>query len=89
MHGIFKRASNLFALPPEALGEFRLELIGDGELYLENHKGIAAYSESEVLLNCGEKLLKISGRRLNLCAMSESEILLRGEISQITVSEAK
>jgi len=85
MREILKRVSNLLSLPPEAVaGVFRLELIGTGELYLENHKGILEYSDTEVLLHGGDRILRIQGRGLSLCTMTDTEVVLRGELEHIT-----
>ena len=41
--GLLERAAQLLDLPADALaGVPRLELVGDGELRVENHKGILA-----------------------------------------------
>ncbi|MBQ3055228.1 MAG: YabP/YqfC family sporulation protein [Oscillospiraceae bacterium] len=85
MRDILKRVSNLLFLPPEAVaGVFRLELIGAEELYLENHKGILEYSDTEVVLHGGDRILRICGKHLSLCTMTDSEVLLRGEFEQIS-----
>ena len=90
MHGILKRVSNLFSLPPEAVaGVFRLELIGANELYLENHRGIVSYSDTEVVLNGGERILQIQGKGLSLCAMTDCEVILRGEVEQISFASGQ
>ena len=90
MHGILKRVSNFFSLPPESVaGVFRMELIGAEELYLEHHNGILSYSDTEVSLHGGEKILNIRGQNLTLSAMTEAEVVLRGTITEIVLEDSQ
>ena len=85
MRESLKRVSRLFSLPPEAVaGVFRLELIGADELYLENHKGIIEYSDTEVMLHGGDRILRVQGKHLSLCTMTDTELFLRGELEHIS-----
>lgn len=90
MHGFLKRVSNFFSLPPESVaGVFRMELIGAEEVYLENHKGILAYSDTEVSLHGREKIINISGENLILSAMTDAEVILRGRITEIKLEDLR
>ena len=85
--GILLRASKLFDLPADALaGLPKVELVGDGELRVENHKGILAYGQEEIHVSGGVFLIKIAGQGLELRAMTGIELLITGKISQITLS---
>ena len=59
--------------------------LGDGELRLENHRGILAYGREEIHVSGGVFLIKIAGRELELRAMTGIELLITGRISQITL----
>lgn len=83
-NGILARTADFFSLPPEAVaGIFRMELIGTRDLYLENHKGILEYSETEVVLHGGDRLIRISGADLTLRAMNNEELCLSGTFDSI------
>lgn len=82
-----ERAAETFDLPADALtGLPKLELVGDGELRVENHKGILAYGREEIHVSGGVFLIKIAGQGLELRAMTGIELLITGKISQITLT---
>ena len=71
-------------LPADALaGVPRLELVGDGELRVENHKGILAYGDEEIQVSGGVFLIQIRGSNLALRAMTGLELLITGRIDGI------
>lgn len=82
-----ERTAEVFDLPADAVaGLPRLELVGDGELRVENHKGILAYGREEIHVSGGVYLIKIVGQELELRAMTGLELLITGKISQITLA---
>ncbi len=85
MINLLLRAADRFAIPADAVTNiFHLELLGDRELYLENHKGIAEYSENEILLHGNDRMIRICGSNLNLCAMTDTELRVSGTVDSIT-----
>ena len=84
--GLLQRAAETFDLPADALaGLPKLELVGDGELRVENHKGILAYGREEIHISGGGWVIKIAGEGLELRAMTGIELLITGQVSQITL----
>ena len=82
-----ERTAEIFDLPADAVaGLPRLELVGDGELRVENHKGILSYGREEIHVSGGIYLIKITGQELELRAMTGMELLITGKISQITLA---
>ena len=82
-----ERTAEVLDLPADALaGLPKLELVGDCELRVENHKGILAYGQEETHVSGGVFLIKIAGQGLELRAMTGIELLITGKISQITLS---
>ncbi len=82
-----ERAAETFDLPADALaGLPKLELVGDGELRVENHGGILAYGREEIHISGGIYMIKISGQELELRAMTGIELLITGKITQITLT---
>ena len=52
--GLLERTAEVFDLPADAVaGLPRLELVGDKELRVENHKGILAYGPEEIHISGG------------------------------------
>ena len=84
--GLLERTAQWMDIPADVLtGLPRLELIGDGELWLENHKGILAYGTEEIHVSGGTVLFKIAGQGLELRAMTGLELLITGKIEQISL----
>ncbi len=85
--GFLERTAEVFDLPADALaGLPKLELVGDGELRVENHKGILAYGQEEIHISGGVYLIKIVGQGLELRAMTGIELLITGKVTQITLA---
>jgi len=86
-NGFLERAAETFDLPADALaGLPKVELVGDGELRVENHKGILAYGREEIHISGGIYLIKIAGQELELRAMTGVELLITGTITQISLA---
>lgn len=85
--GFLERTAEVFDLPADAVaGLPKLELVGDCELRVENHKGILAYGREEIHISGGIYLIKIAGRELELRAMTGVELLITGTITQISLA---
>lgn len=82
-----ERTAEVLDIPADALaGLPKLELVGDCELRVENHKGILAYGREEIHISGGIYLIKIAGRELELRAMTGVELLITGTITQISLA---
>lgn len=82
-----ERASTALDLPADVLaGMPRIELVGDGELRMENHKGILSYGTEEIHVSGGPFVVKITGHDLELRAMTGLELLVTGRISGIELT---
>ena len=82
--GLLERTAEALDLPADALaGLPRLELVGDGELRMEHHKGILAYGDREIHISGGSYVVKVTGEGLELRAMTGLELLITGKIRQI------
>lgn len=81
---ILERTAQMLELPADVIaGLSRLELIGDNELRIEQHKGILVYSREEIHVSVGKFIIKIMGNNLDLRAMTGLELLITGQISSI------
>ena len=82
--GLLEKTARWMDIPADVLtGLPRMELIGDGELRMENHKGILAYGSEEIHVSGGAFVVKITGEDLELRAMTGLELLVTGKIRQI------
>ena len=85
--GLLEKTAELFDLPADALaGLPKVELVGDRELRIENHRGILAYGTEEIHISGGKLIVKVRGRGLTLRAMNASELLITGEIAGVDLT---
>lgn len=72
------------ALPSDILLELpRITMIGNVHLYIENHKGLEVYSETELKLKTSQGFIQILGHSFVLKLMVSQEILLEGKVHEI------
>ena len=82
--GLLEKTARVFDLPVDALaGLPRLELVGDGELRMENHRGILSYSTDEIHISGGAFGVRVSGEELELRTMNSLELLITGRIRAV------
>ena len=63
-----------------------LELLGDRQLFLTRHRGILSYSDTAIDVNCGELLVRVRGRGLELLSMTAEEMRIGGVISSVELA---
>ena len=80
---LLERTARALDLPGEVVGLPRVEITGRGEVRMENHRGILAYGEDEVLISGGGMILRVKGSGLELKAMNAGELLITGQISAV------
>lgn len=79
--GLLVRTAEALDLPGDVVaGLPRMELTGDRELRMENHKGILAYGSEEIHISGGKLVVKVRGADLELKAMNAGELLITGHI---------
>lgn len=65
------------------LGECKLSMTGNRELFIENYRGIAEYSEDAILLHTKEDMLKITGKHLTIDYYTNEDMKISGWIAAI------
>lgn len=84
---ILEKTVQALDLPADVLvGLPRVELTGDREVWIENHRGILAYGEEEILVSGGSFVIKLSGSGLKLRSMTGWELLVTGVITAIELT---
>lgn len=79
-----EKAALLFSLPVDAVAGVPLvELRGDGQLRVENHRGILAYAPTEIHISGGKMALRVRGAGLELRVMNARELLITGHILSV------
>lgn len=73
--------ANLLDLPQDALLDLpRITIIGDKQLYLENHRGIIEYSPERIRVSVAGGQLEITGQNFSLKNIKADEIAVEGKI---------
>ncbi|NLF35290.1 MAG: sporulation protein [Clostridiales bacterium] len=81
---VLEKTSQLLDLPGDLVaGLPRIELLGDRELRVENHKGILAYGTEEIHISGGKLILRVKGTALELRSMNTLELLITGHIASL------
>lgn len=81
--GLLERTVQALDIPGQVAGLPRVEIVGRHELRMENHKGILAYGEEEIVISGGKLLIKVKGAQLELKAMTAGELLITGTILSV------
>ena len=81
---IFSDTAELFDLPMDLLtGLPHVELMGNRQFYMENHRGILSYSEDEIAVSAEGLIVRIFGKKLELISMSADALRIRGAIERV------
>ena len=84
---LLERTAQALELPADVVaGLPRVELTGDRELRMENHRGILAYGAEEIQISGGRLVIKVRGAGLELRAMTGLELLITGRIAGIQLA---
>ena len=68
---------------PVAAGVGRMELVGDRQFYMEQHRGVLRYSTEVIDIAAANMMVRITGRELQLLAMTDRELRISGTIAAI------
>ena len=81
---IKEKMSEVLELPREIIMDVpKLVLIGNNDLSIENYKGIIEYSENIIRINTNSKMIKITGKKLEIKTITAEEILIGGNIETL------
>ena len=62
-----EKAAQMFDLPADVIaGVPRMEIVGDHEFRMENHKGILSCDDKEIHVSGGVYLVKVTGEELEV-----------------------
>ena len=82
-----EKAAQMFDLPADVVaGVPKLEVVGDREFRMENHRGILSCSEEEIHISGGIYLVKVSGCDLEVRSMTGLEVLVTGKICAVELT---
>ncbi len=84
--GLLEWTAQALDIPGQAAGLPRVELVGRHEVRMENHRGILAYGQEEIMVSGGKVIVKIIGSGLELKAMNAAELLITGTIAAVELT---
>lgn len=65
----------------------RMELVGTHSFYMDRHRGVLGYSTEGVDINGGSVIVRLTGRELQLQAMTDEELRITGHIVKVELVE--
>jgi sporulation protein YqfC len=81
-HSFKEKMAEVLELPKEIVMNFpKITMIGNGDLLIENYKGIIEYEEAKIRVNTGSGIIKILGEHLMIKEITSENILIDGKIS--------
>ncbi|OPZ90329.1 MAG: YabP family protein [Firmicutes bacterium ADurb.Bin419] len=79
-----EKMSELLELPKDiVLNVPKLTMIGNGDLLIENFKGIIEYDDDRIRVNTNSGIIKICGTRLGIKEITSEDLMVNGEISSL------
>ncbi len=82
--GIKKGLAEVLELPKDIILDLpKIIMIGNLQIYIENHKGILEYTDNRIRINIKNGTLRIIGKNLMLKNIVAEEIFIVGEINQV------
>ena len=66
-------------------GESVIELVGEGRVLVEGHRGVSAYSDSSICIKAKDRVIEITGCNLKLTQMDACKLVISGRIMSINL----
>jgi len=82
-----ERPAQVLDLPGDVVaGLPRVELVGDSELRMENHRGILAYGDEEIRISGGAFMIRITGQDMQNDVIDHALIPCHHRFISVTLS---
>ncbi|NLA26935.1 MAG: sporulation protein YqfC [Firmicutes bacterium] len=82
--GLKEVIADFFELPYEVILDLpRVTLVGNVQLYIENHRGVIVYNENQVRLSVKNGEIIVRGEGLQIKNLLEGELLVKGLIEEL------
>lgn len=79
-----RQMSDMLEIPSDIIMDLpKIVLVGDLQLFIENHRGIIEYTAENVRVNVGDYEVAVSGEELLLRNILPDEICLEGRIKTV------
>lgn len=81
---IKSNVSEILELPKDIMLDLpKITLIGNLQLYIENHKGIIEYGNLRIRINTNAGILRVLGKNMVIKNIVTEEIIIVGEIESL------
>ena len=81
---VLSGAAELFDLPADLVaGLPHVEMLGNRQFYMENHRGIISYSDKEIAVSGDGMILRVQGENLALVSMTGGALRIQGTIHRV------
>ncbi len=61
----------------------RLSICGNKEIYIENHKGLLMYTDSELSVKMHDGIMRVYGSGLRIIVMEPDRFVLNGDFERV------
>ncbi|MGE5474509.1 MAG: sporulation protein YqfC [Ignavibacteriales bacterium] len=81
---IKEKMGEVLEIPKELIMDTgKLTVIGQKQLFLENHKGIVEYEDYRIKVNTKEGIIQFEGNGMDIKEITSEDIMITGEIYTI------
>ena len=79
-----KEITNKLVLPKDIMyGLAIVNIVGQSELYIENHRGIIEYNNDKIVIQTKSSKIEIIGKNLLIVRFSNDDMKINGNILEI------
>ncbi len=87
--GLREKFTEMLELPKELILDLpKVTIVGNGDMMIENYKGVMEYGSARIRVNTGIGVMKITGAGLLIKEITSEDIILSGEIHQLEFIKA-
>ncbi len=88
INNIKSNVSEILELPKDIILDLpKITLIGNLQLYIENHKGIIEYGNLRIRINTNAGILRVLGKNMVIKNIVTEEIIIVGEIESVEFTQ--
>ncbi len=84
MRKVSEFVADMFRLPKDVIMDLpRISVCGDKEIYIENHKGVVEYTDSQIRIKMNDGVISISGDKLRIITLELQRMVVNGDFGRI------
>ena len=81
---LMEKFTEMLELPKEiVLNIPKITIVGNGDMIIENYKGIIEYSDARIRINTGIGTIRMNGSGLVIREITSEDIIISGEIQAL------